>query len=60
MMRKITINYTIEWNRLLIHIENPRSMRLEIAIYIDTEYYNEFRETSMNLRRTRYNEGSES
>ena len=54
-----SINYTMEWNRLMIHVENPKSMKLEIAIYIDTEYYNEFRETTMNLNKTRYNEGSE-
>ena len=54
-----SINYTMEWNRLMIHVENPKSMKLEIAIYIDTEYYNEFRETTMNLHKTRYNEGSE-
>ena len=47
--------YSIDWDKFMVTIYGSRSMHLVIGIYIDTEYYNEFKETQNNLKKTRYN-----
>ena len=47
--------YSIDWDKFMVTVYGSRSMHLVIGIYIDTEYYNEFKETQNNLKKTRYN-----